>query len=149
MAARKQEEILWAHLTADELHYIRQSGNYHAVDAGRMLFRKGDQPDGIYILMSGEMDIFDTDRQGKHVHLTTLAPGAVLGEIGSLTRWPRTASAVAKTNSIVFQINEKFIQGLISYRPGVATQFLLNVLTIMASTIVRLTDEVSRLKSPK
>lgn len=49
----------------------------------------------------------------------------------------------------VFQINEKFIKDLINYRPGVATQFLCNILTIMATTIVRLTDDVSRLKSSR
>jgi len=149
MVSRKQDEILWAHLTRDELHYIRQSGYYHDLSSGTFLFQKGDLADGIYALVSGELDILDVDPQGKKVHLTTLSPGAVLGEIGALTRWPRTASALAKTDCIVFQINEKFIKGLINYRPGVATQFLINILTIMANTIVRLTDDVSRLKFSK
>jgi len=149
MGSKKQDEILWTHLKPEELHYVRQSGNYYDLAAGRALFQKGELADGIYVLVSGELDILDVGPEGKRVHLTTLTPGAVLGEIGALTRWPRTASAVAKTGCIVFQVNEKFIQGLINYRPGAATQFLINVLTIMANTIVRLTDDISRLKTSK
>lgn len=143
------EDILWWNLSPEELRFIRQSGNYITLEPGKVLFEKGELADGFYIIISGEVDICDKNEQGERIRLTTLSSGTVFGEIAAFTRHARTASAIAATTGIAFKIDQDFIQGVIEFRPKIATQILTNIITIMANCIVRLSGQVSTLKKSK
>jgi len=142
MDIKGAEDILFWNLGPDELRFIRQSGNYITLTPGLKIFKKGDPADGIYVVVSGEVDILDEEEGSEPTLLNTMASGDVIGEIASMTNYPRTASAVAKTTGILFKINQDFIQGLVKNRPEIATQILTNVITIMADRIVRLSKQI-------
>ena len=70
-----------------------------SLPAGKTLIRKGDKADRLYFLMEGELEIVEF---GK-----TLAPGAVLGEIGVFARdQERTATVVTRTACRLYALSE-------------------------------------------
>jgi CRP-like cAMP-binding protein len=63
------------------------------IPEGTLLFKGGDSPTSLYMVRSGEVEIFTQNRQGKKVLLALLESGNFFGEIGLLLGKPRTANA--------------------------------------------------------
>jgi len=143
MEDKTQEEVFWRDMGVDEMRYLRQSGSYIPFSREEILFRKGERSNGVYIIVSGEVDILDYDNYGSSVHIRTLSSGMVLGEIAAFCVSPRTATARARTTGVLFRINDDVINGLVERCPRAMTQIFLNVMNLMSTTIRRLTEEVA------
>jgi cAMP-dependent protein kinase regulator len=63
------------------------------IPEGTTLFKGGDPPASLYMVRSGEVEIFTQNRHGKKVSLALLESGNFFGEIGPLFGKPRTANA--------------------------------------------------------
>jgi uncharacterized membrane protein len=63
--------------------------------AGTAIFRAGDPGESMYIVVSGEVDIFFRNDTGRQVTIETARAGDFFGEISLLDQGPRTASATA------------------------------------------------------
>ncbi|MBU9766599.1 ATP-binding cassette domain-containing protein [Mycobacterium sp. TNTM28] len=71
------------------------------LEAGEVLFSQGEMGDLIYILTAGEVEIVRELSSGGEEVITVLAPGEYFGEMGPLFSLPRSATARAKTDSMV------------------------------------------------
>jgi CRP-like cAMP-binding protein/bacterioferritin-associated ferredoxin len=65
-------------------------------DDGQVLFEEGDAADGLHLVLAGRAEIV-TGHTGVPLHLSTVYPGAVFGELATLTGAPRKASVVARS----------------------------------------------------
>lgn len=72
--------------------------------AQEWLFREGDPGDRLYAVVSGRMRIVAGADEDARI-LTTLGPGAVLGELAVLTGAPRSASAQAVRDTSLLEID--------------------------------------------
>lgn len=70
-----------------------------SIQKGEVLFNQGDRGDRLYFIAQGEIELY---RDG--VFFKTLGAGEVLGEIALLTGVPRTAQAVARTQSLAIEL---------------------------------------------
>jgi diguanylate cyclase len=71
---------------------------------GEYLFREGDAPSVAYLIESGEVEV-SADRDGKRWVLSKLGAGDLLGEMAVIDDAPRTASARALSDCVLFQID--------------------------------------------
>lgn len=74
------------------------------VKAGQHLFRENDRSRELYILQTGKIRVYRT-AGGKEIELATLEPGSVLGEMALIDGKPRSASARAIDDCMVFIID--------------------------------------------
>jgi putative ABC transport system ATP-binding protein len=63
-----------------------------AYAAGEVIFEQGDSPRLVYVIESGEVEVFRRLADGAETRLTTLAAGKYFGELGALMGTPRAAS---------------------------------------------------------
>lgn len=63
---------------------------------GQVLFEQGDAADGLHLVLAGRAEIV-TEHAGASLHLSTVYPGAVFGELATLTGAPRKATVVAQS----------------------------------------------------
>ncbi|MDT8446941.1 MAG: cyclic nucleotide-binding domain-containing protein [bacterium] len=112
---RLKSEIQFFHDFSEEemLAFLRLMQAEH-VPLGKIVFREYDQGDKMYILFSGGIDI--TKRVNRHegtVHETVIAkliPGDCFGELGLIDHRPRSATARATANSLVFSISTEKLE---------------------------------------
>jgi putative ABC transport system ATP-binding protein len=69
-----------------------------SLTAGQLLFDQGDDSDLVYVVESGEVEIFRLRADGTEEHLTMVRPGSYFGELGPLFNLPRSAAARAVTD---------------------------------------------------
>jgi cAMP-dependent protein kinase regulator len=63
------------------------------VSAETFLFHEGEPPTSLYLVKSGEVEIFTHDRHGKKLTLAAVGSGNFFGEVGPLLNRPRMAHA--------------------------------------------------------
>jgi putative ABC transport system ATP-binding protein len=65
--------------------------------AGELIFSQGDEPDLVYVVDDGEVDILRINADDSEELLATIPAGQYFGELGPLLGFPRSASARART----------------------------------------------------
>lgn len=75
--------------------------------SGAIIFQEGDIGRDAYLIEKGRVNICRTNEQGKNIVLRVLEEGEIFGEIALIDNQPRTASAVAATETVLIPINNK------------------------------------------
>ncbi|MFC1829294.1 MMPL family transporter [Thermodesulfobacteriota bacterium] len=128
-------------LSRTEVHYIIMAGTLKNIEAGDVLFRKGDPSDSMFAVISGSMDVIDpmSDDEDQPLdiqkRIARLEAGDVLGEMGLLRSAPRSATIVAAESGEYLQINLKMIKRLQWLYPPTAQKFFFNLMTILCDRL--------------
>lgn len=91
------------------------------VAAGASLFKEGDAAGELYIIESGQIELFPA---GAGEALAALGPGDCCGEASLLEKQPHTMSAVAKTRARLLRIDRTALPEVVRANPDVATALL-------------------------
>ena len=107
--------------------------------AGAMIFNYGDPGHALYIVRSGEVEIFVKNDQGEKIVLEVAQPGDVFGEVSLLDDGPRTAWVAAVTDAEVLRLDREHFEDYVRlYTPAA-----LNLLSVIAGRL-RKSDELIR-----
>lgn len=87
------------------------------------LFDKGDEPNGMYILMAGSLRVYvpPTQTGGAIKSLADLGPGKYVGEFGLIDELPRSASVLALEDCKVLFLPTTAFKRAIGEHPSIAT----------------------------
>lgn len=106
---------------------------------GHTLFQAGDPGDSLFIVRSGEIELFIKDTAGQKIVLTTAQEGDMFGELAMLDTGPRTATALALSESEVLVLDRDDLVLLFQRQPEAALHMLaaLSGLTRKADELLR------------
>ncbi|MDR3492931.1 MAG: cyclic nucleotide-binding domain-containing protein [Gammaproteobacteria bacterium] len=76
--------------------------NFSAYD---IIIKENDINDNIYLLKNGCVEVIKQESSSQSHRIATLYEGAVIGEVSALDHAPRSASIVALTDCVVFEIS--------------------------------------------
>jgi Predicted membrane protein len=109
------------------------------VPEAHTLFQAGDPGDSLFIVRHGEIELFIKDTAGQKIVLTTSVPGDMFGELAMLDSGPRTATALALTDSEVLVLDRDDLVMLFQRKPEAALHMLaaLTGLTRKADELLR------------
>ena len=102
--------------------------------AGELVFSKGDNGNAMFCVLSGKVQIFLPPEGGaERVDLKEVSEGDHFGELALFDEKPRSASAEAKTDCVLLELNrEHFIHDIVRSEPA--------VMAILSEMAVRLRD---------
>jgi CRP/FNR family cyclic AMP-dependent transcriptional regulator len=109
------------------------------VPEGHTLFQAGDPGDSLFIVRSGEIELFIKDTAGQKIVLTSAQSGDMFGELAMLDTGPRTATALALAESQVLVLDRGDLVLLFQRQPEAALHMLaaLSGLTRKADELLR------------
>jgi CRP-like cAMP-binding protein len=124
------------------LKYFKASGSPLNVAAGQVIFVENEksnpfflQRDKMYFLQEGEVEL-----TVNKSHVGLIRSGELFGEMALITKMPRTATAIAKTDCRLFTLTSSQLQTALTTAP----EFGLLLMSIM---ITRLRDTIVSLKA--
>ena len=91
---------------------------------GAKVFERGDPGDSLYVVRSGEVEIFFKNDTGERIVLETARSGDFFGEISLLDGGARTASAVATKDVEAVVVDREDLEELIRLQPHAAMDLL-------------------------
>lgn len=112
---------LFNDLSLEELKTLASHLVHAPFSRGDVITRQGTSADWLYILISGEADVWLESDHDRRL-MTTLNPGAVFGEMGLMTGEPRRATVVARTDVDSYSLGKAGLGTILQARPSVAEE---------------------------
>ncbi len=111
---------LFAPLSEAEREALADHLAYAPFIAGDIITRQGATAHWLYLVISGDADVWIDTPQGTKA-IATLGPGQVFGEMGMMTGAPRSATVGARTDVVCYRLDKAGFQNIIDARPDVAS----------------------------
>ncbi len=132
---RALDETWLAHV-ADESQFV-------AVNRGAIVMREGDESDCLYIVVRGSLELFRERESGATSLTDVLGDGASVGEMGVLTKDPRSLTVRARRDSVLLRISAAVFERVLHQNAEVTLQ-----LASTLSTRLRRTTSARRRPRP-
>lgn len=91
---------------------------------GAKIFQEGDPGDGLYVIREGLVEIVHQAGGAVSNVFSRLEPGAAFGEMAVIEDLPRSATAIAATDTRLYFIPREEMRRLLQQTPGLAFSFL-------------------------
>jgi CRP-like cAMP-binding protein len=131
-------------LSAAEVEAIAAIAETREIAAGRELFREGDAGDGLFLVVSGEIDIVKQSPGGAR-SLAQLGPGAILGEISLLTSEARSATCRALADTRVLHLPIQAFRGLMTQGSTAALKMVAAIAEVLSRRLATMNVKVIEL----
>lgn len=90
---------------------------------GEVIFDEGDPADRLYVIRSGEVELVRENAARQRV-VARLGPGDFFGELGVVLSEPRTARAVAVSQTRLIALDRETLEGMIVDQPEIAIRMI-------------------------
>jgi small-conductance mechanosensitive channel/CRP-like cAMP-binding protein len=113
---------LFATLTDEELNQAAEGLTFAPFAAGDTITRQGAEAHWLYLLVSGEAEVFVEHERGERSPIGALTAPAFFGEMSLMTGAPRAATVVARTDCECYRLDRATFGRIIKARPELAEQ---------------------------
>jgi CRP-like cAMP-binding protein len=107
----------FAGVDAEELGTLERSGELRNLVRGDVLFREGDVPDRLFVVLGGRIAIASKSIDGRESVYALMETGNLFGEMGLLDGLPRSAEARALEPSRVLAVPYPPVRELLDRQP--------------------------------
>ena len=118
---------LFCQLSQAELSALRRIARDQKFCAGQEIFKEGDNGDGVYVVRDGLVEISGLVNEKTRLVLSQIGPGDMFGEMAVIDYKPRSACAVAKSDTLVSFIPRAEMLSLLERSPVLALALLREV----------------------
>jgi CRP/FNR family cyclic AMP-dependent transcriptional regulator len=137
LRAQLRECELFASLPESELDELATDLTLIDVREGESVFEQGDQGDALYLVLSGRIKLRRRTRDERNSLGAIIGAGEYFGELSLLDAGPRTADALAASDSQLAKISRQFFVAWAERNP----QFALQALNCISRRLKRTYDE--------
>jgi CRP/FNR family cyclic AMP-dependent transcriptional regulator len=113
---------------------LRASMDSVKISKGGILFKEGDEGEHVYVIVDGKLKLGTASGDGRENLLSILGPGEMFGELSLFDSGPRTASAIAVTDSKVLALGQEKVIPWVREHPEVSLQLLARLATRLRRT---------------
>lgn len=121
---RLADVSMFAGLPAARLEMAMNRATLREVARGEVIIRQGDPPDYFYVIADGAVIVTQTDAGGTSRVLREMRRPEFFGEIGLLSRIPRTATVTAQINTTLIALDQRSFLDLVEAGPGLTYRLL-------------------------
>ena len=130
---------LFEHLQEEDRQRLATVIDDIKLTADTILFRTGEPGDTLFIVRSGEVELYIKDTAGQKIVLTVAREGEMFGELALLDSGARTATAVALADTHLLVLDREDLLLLFQRTPASAIRLLASM-----SQMTRRADELLR-----
>jgi CRP/FNR family cyclic AMP-dependent transcriptional regulator len=92
--------------------------------AGETIFQINEPGDALYLIRSGEVEVFFKNHTGERIVLEVVTGGGFIGELSLLDRGARSASVIATQDTETLRLNRSHLEQFLKLRPQAAMDLL-------------------------
>ena len=128
--------------TRDDIFTLSQFMMVFRAEPGDTIIREGDTDDFMLFILEGLINIVKTDAHGERRSMTSVGPGATLGEMSMIDGEPRFATCIAIDATTFSVFNRDSMVRIIMEEPALGAKILIKLVTLLSQ---RLRDTSSNL----
>ncbi|HEV7919792.1 MAG TPA: DUF1003 domain-containing protein [Thermoanaerobaculia bacterium] len=115
---------LFEHLNEEDRAGLARVVDLKTLTAGAILFNAGEPGDSLFVVRTGEVELFIKDTAGQKIVLAVASAGEIFGELALLDRGARTATAVALADTELLELDREDLLLLFQKTPAAALRLL-------------------------
>jgi CRP-like cAMP-binding protein len=115
---------LFSRVNEDSARSLAEASKFQILQKGEMLFLQSDPCESAYIVRAGTISIVLQSADGREMIINEMRSGEMFGELGILTKRPRSTSAIARSNSELLVIPKEAFLNVMDAEPGLARLIL-------------------------
>lgn len=104
----------FASLPREEREHVLSRGRQRSLVPGQRIFSRGDEPDGIYVVLEGCVRVSGISLEGRETVLDFYGPGSWFGEVSTLDDGPRGHDAEAYEHALLLHFGKSVVEELLS-----------------------------------
>lgn len=120
--------------TDDELAQFLKFVEVSNCPKGKTLFAEGNPGDSMFLIVEGQLRVFNTKPDGHVVVLRVMEAGDAFGDLAFFHNMKRTASVEAISDSVLIQLNQSALDNLTAAQSGLASKFLFSLASSLSPT---------------
>lgn len=132
---------LFAKLSALECGLLAQYLEPQSLASGGVLFKQDDYGDAMYVVRTGQLEIYKNDVFGA-VRVAEVRPGGLVGEMALVENKPRSANVRASEDCQLLLLSRGAYAQLKEIHPQVATKFQDELLLLLSGRLRQTTDKL-------
>jgi len=131
-------------LSEGDLESLANALDMRTFPAGTEIFAQGDIGYSMYIVASGDINIFLPGEESRRVSLKDISRGEFFGELALFDEKPRSASALATTDTVLYELKRATLAAFLEHHPSAAMAILRTMSGRMRETNALLHARVAR-----
>jgi CRP/FNR family cyclic AMP-dependent transcriptional regulator len=131
-------------LAEDDLQLLAASVTPKPYTAGQMIFHQGDAGGEMYIVARGHVNIHLPGDGSRRVSLKDITRGEYFGELALFDDKPRSASALATTDAVLFELSRATLSTYLERRPRAAMAILRTMAERLRETNAMLSERAAK-----
>ncbi|ARG99967.1 patatin-like phospholipase family protein [Legionella micdadei] len=136
-----RKSVLFSCLQENELQDLASKFVLIDLKEGEILFSRGDKPDSIYLVISGNVVSYLIDKNNQPEIIGNVEQGQIVGESGVLSNQPRMLSVKATTPSQLAQLSAERFKALCDNNPVILQETIKIVIERSQRTMNFIADE--------
>lgn len=152
-----KENFLFQDLSKRELAFVKEMVHQRFYRPGEVIFRQGEIGVGVYILVSGNVDIYvenistpltaSGSNETQPMYVTRLVPGDFFGELSLVEENDRrSATAKASTDCSVIGFFKPDLMEIVERNPSTGVKIILRLARVLGKRLKETSEKVSDLK---
>jgi CRP/FNR family cyclic AMP-dependent transcriptional regulator len=115
---------LFSELGESSAKVLAHACRFQRIKKGEILFFQSDVSEHVYVVRTGVLSIILNSPDGRDMVINEMRVGDIFGELGVLTKLPRSTSAMARTESELLVIPCQIFLRILDDEPQLARRLL-------------------------
>ena len=138
---------VFEYLSSTELIQIERVLHERIYEKGEVVFNEGEPGAGMYIISKGEVEILKAIGESKSMRLAVIPERSFFGEIALLDEIPRSASAVALSDAIIFGFSKPDLEHVLARTQRLGIKILSNLSRLMCRRLIKANENQESLQN--
>ena len=121
--------------TRSDIRLLAGSMQVYRAQPGQTIIREGDIDDYMMLIVRGRVEIMKKDRNASMQPMTSVGPGATLGEMSMIDGEPRFATCTAQELTIFAVLSRDAMVRIILEEPSLGAKILIKLVTLLSARL--------------
>ena len=136
-----KEVDLFKDLSDDELSRILYMAFVKDYETDLLLFNEGQEGNVMFIILSGEVQLFKKDKNNENKLILTLKDSEFFGEMSLIENQARSTSARISKPTKMLVITKRAFQNMLDADPHITSKLLMKFLKILSERLRKTTSK--------
>ena len=123
--------------TREDVQQLAGFMQVYRAEPGSMVIREGDVDDYMMLIIQGRVEIVKKDRNAMLQPMTSVGPGATLGEMSMIDGEPRFATCIALKETTFGTLTRDNMVKIIVENPSLGAKILIKLVTMLSQRLRR------------
>lgn len=126
---------MFSSLPDEDMQLLADYLQGYRITSGTIVFSEADPGSFMFLLIRGEMELYKADTNGHVQDLVNVTRGNTVGEMSIIDQQPRSATCIAREDSLVLVLNRQNFETILNKHPELAVQLLSRLARLLSQRL--------------